>query len=159
MYVLVSGIMSGLTSKSKKWLHLQNFDSDLDNNYQVRLFLEKLENIIYRIFDKSNVYEALPLLYEESCAFGTSCALVEDDNDNIVNILTFTVGQYYIDVDSKGKADTFVRQFNMNVKNIVEKFGYNNCPDNIKTAYDDKRFDNEFLVNHLIYKNEKFLKV
>ena len=42
MYVLVSGIMSGLTSKSKKWLHLQNFDSNLDNNYQVRLLLSKI---------------------------------------------------------------------------------------------------------------------
>lgn len=158
MYILVSGIMSGLTSKSKKWLHLQISDSDLDSNYEVRLFLEKLEKIIYRIFDKSNVYEALPLLYEESCAFGTSCALVEDDNENVVNLLTFTAGQFYIDVDDKGKADTFARQFTMTVKNIVEKFGYNNCPDNIKTSYDQAKYNDEYTINHLICPNTKFAK-
>lgn len=158
MYILVSGIMSGLTSKSKRWLHLQNFDSDLDENYEVRVFLEKLEKIIYRIFDKSNVYEALPLLYEESCAFGTSCALVENDDENVVNLLTFTAGQYYIDINDKGKADTFARQFDMTVKNIVEKFGYENCPDNVKSAYDQNQYSTEYVVNHLICPNSKFVK-
>jgi hypothetical protein len=78
------------------------------------------------IFQRSNVYRALAAIYLELGAFGTAAALVADDFDNVIHIHPFTVGEYAIATNAKGEVDTFYREFQRTVCQLVDEFGVDN---------------------------------
>lgn len=151
--ILVQGLMSGLTSKSKPWFRLSVSDFDMEREHSVKTWLYNTQQKLYRVFAKSNLYGALKLIYKEIAAFGTACALVESDFENVINITTLTVGQYYLGVNDNGKVDTCARKFQLNVKQIVDKFGYENVSDDIQRAYKDNRLDEYKTIYHLVQPN------
>lgn len=158
MFILVSGLMAGLTSKSKQWFRITTFDDELSKKHHIQIFLKKLEKQVNLILDKSNAYEALPLLYEESIAFGASAAMMADDFEDVIRLHTFTAGQFYIDVDDRGVVNTFARPFELTVQGFINHFGYDNVPDKIKTEYDAGHLTTTFSLNQLIVLNPKFVK-
>lgn len=151
--ILVQGIMSGLTSKSKAWFRLTVNDFNVENDYEVQTWLYRTQQRVYRVFAKSNLYGALKILYKEIASFGTACALIEYDFKNVIHVTAMTVGQYALAVNDKGEVDTFVRKFQLSIKQIVEKFGYNNVGKEIQDAYNRNRLNEYRVISHLIQPN------
>lgn len=150
-----SGMSSGMTSQARKWFKLEIDNEQLKENQEVKIWLEDAENKIYEIFNKSNVYESLFSMYEEISLFATAALLIEKDFDKVLRLRTFTAGEYYLANDSKGKVNTFAREFSMTVAQIVEEFGYENCSTSVRNMYDTNNLSNLFVVRHLICPNLK----
>lgn len=119
---LAAGMMAGMTSPARPWFRLGVPDDEMMEFGPVKAWLHELQELMLRVFAKSNTYRALHAGYRELGLFGTSCNIVEADYDNVIHNYPLTTGQYCIACDSKGYANTMYREFEMPVHDVVEKF-------------------------------------
>lgn len=122
-----SGMMSGATSPTNRWFKSVFSNIDLANDYYLKNWCAKQEELTRRILYSSNFYQCLPEIYKQLGVFGFSAIGLEPDYESVVNFKVLPIGSYYYARNSKGKIDTFCRVYMETAKNIVEKFG-ETCP-------------------------------
>lgn len=120
---LSSGLMTGVTSPARPWFKLGSRNPLLAEDTEVKRWLEDVEAEMRSSFIKSNLYNALPILYSDVGTFATGCMFQEEDEEMVFNFQTFLAGQYRIGLDRKGRVRVFLREFQMSVRQVVEKFG------------------------------------
>ena len=118
-----SGMMSGATSPTNRWFKTTFSNIDLANDFYLKNWCAKQEELTRRILYSSNFYQCLPEIYKQLGVFGFSAVGIEPDYDNVVNFKVLPIGSYYYAKNSQGKIDTFCRVYMETAKNIVEKFG------------------------------------
>lgn len=148
--ILVSGLMTGITSPARPWFRLGPPDPGMAEFGPVRSWLDQVERLMYKIFSSSNLYKALPLVYEESGVCGTGAMIQEDDFDDISRFTNFTAGEFMLDINSHLKVDTFAREYEMSVSQLVEEFGYEQVSRTVQNLYDVGTYGAWIKVNHLI---------
>lgn len=120
---LRSGMHAGITSPARPWMKLTTPDPELAEFGPVKEWLHDVTQRMLTVFLKSNVYSVLPSQYGDMGVFGTaSMALLEDDRD-IIRAYSYPIGSYAIGTNERGSADSFVREEQMTVRQIVSKFG------------------------------------
>ena len=120
--VLTAGMMAGMTSPARPWFRLATPDKDLMEFEPVKYWLHDTSQLMRDIFAKSNTYNALHSIYEELGAFATAASIIEDDFDNVIHHHVLTAGEYAIATNDRGRVDTLVREFEMTVMQVVQKF-------------------------------------
>ena len=85
---LASGLMSGVTSPARPWFRLTVGDPALSQAPGVRLWLDRVQEAMLRVFARSNLYNALATVYEELGVFGTGALLILEDDEDIVRAFT-----------------------------------------------------------------------
>lgn len=153
-----AGLHSGLTSPSRPWFKLTVGDPELSQDAHVRQWLDDVEKRIYAVFNTSNIYKVLPMMYAELLQFGTAASPVEENFDHIFFCKSLTCGQYYLDVDEYGSVNSFARRIDMSVQQLVNAFGYDNCPQQIRSLWDRNQVSKMFVVHHLIEPNDNRIK-
>lgn len=162
---LASGMMSGVTSPSRPWFRLSTGIREFDEIGSVRRWLNDTRDDILRIFNKSNLYNVLPIVYGDLGTFGTAAMLIEEDfTDNVIHFRSFPIGSYFLGLDEKGRVNVFMREFMMNSRQIIEKFAtkpdgsvdLNNVSTQIKDSYLNGHTERWFYVTHVIRPNPKY---
>jgi len=121
---LRAGMMSGLTSPARPWFRLTTPDPDLAEFNSVKQWLYQVQNIMLNSFLRSNLYNTLPLVYGDNGLFGTAPMSVEESfTGNILHTRSYPVGSYMIAKNWLGIVDTFILEFRMTVRQIVQQFG------------------------------------
>jgi len=151
--ILSSGLQEGMTSKSRPWFKLTLSDPMLMEEPGAREWLDYIQNRMYMILDKSNMYSIFSSAYEELGQFGTACFIVLTDYDDVIRGYSFTAGEYRIGVDEKGRVNTFARKFWLTADQVVGAFGYDNCSAKVKNNYDNNQLDQKVLILNLIEPN------
>ena len=149
-----SGMMSGATSPTNRWFKTSFSSIDLSNDYYLKNWCAKQEELTRRILYSSNFYQMLPEVYKQLGVFGFSAISIEPDYDNVVNFKVLPIGSYYYSRDSKGKIDSFCRVYMETAKNIVEKFG-SNCPKEIVEISKENPLK-QYELMHFVEKNKYF---
>lgn len=145
-----SGMMTGATSPANRWFKTSFSDVDLADDYYLKKWCAKQEELTRKILYGSNFYQTLPEIYKQLGIFGFSCISLEPDFEDIVNFKVLPIGSYYYAKNSNGKVDTFCRVYMETAKNIAEKFK-NNCPKEIL----DDAINNPLKMYELIHFVEK----
>lgn len=151
-----SGLMANLTSPARPWLRLETPDPDMMEFAPVKLWLEKVETLMRSIFNESNLYNALPILYTELLLFGTGCMSHVDDFEDVARFYTHTVGSYWIAQNERFRVDTLYRKFEWPVSMIVGAFGLGNCSRSVKDRYANGDYDSWFPVWHAVEPNPEY---
>lgn len=151
--IFASGLNSGMTNKSSTWFKLTVSDSYILGLDGMKQWLDSTEKKMYRTINSSNIYESFYSCYEELGQFGTGCFLILEDFDEVFRARSFTAGEYYIATDSKGRVNTFGRDFQLTVDQLVDQFGYESCSPVVQGYYDNKQLENKIDVCHLIEPN------
>ncbi len=138
---LASGMVSGITSPARPWFQLTTQGQQAMEFGPVKAWLYDVTERMRAIFLKSNLYQVLPTIYMEMGVFGTGAMSVEEDDKEVVRFDAFTVGQYYLANGSRGQVDTFYREFQMTVGQLVEKFGRDKCSDQVQNHWDQGKRD------------------
>ena len=149
-----SGMMSGATSPTNRWFKTSFSSIDLSNDYYLKNWCAKQEELTRRILYSSNFYQMLPEVYKQLGVFGFSAISIEPDYENVVNFKVLPIGSYYYSRDSKGKIDSFCRVYMETAKNIVEKFG-SNCPKEIIEISKENPLK-QYELMHFVEKNKYF---
>lgn len=153
--VLASGLQSGITSPTKKWLKLKTNDDALMQNGNVRVWLTQVEDKALSIMSQGHFYQANLMSNLELGCFGTSAMFMASDPVLGVRFHTFTAGDYYIDVNDKDEVDTFARKFKVSARQLWNMFG-EETPEAIRKAIYSPNTTNYYDVYQLIVPNEDY---
>ena len=151
---LSSGMVSGLTSPSRPWFRLALPDPDLMQLANVKYWLDDVNTRMLDIFAKSNIYGGLASIYEEVATFGTACAFLEEDYNDVIRMRVYTIGEYYLGCGHDGRCNAFYRRFWMTVSQLINEFGIDNCSMQTQTAFKSNNPDAWVKVNFLIEEND-----
>lgn len=117
-----AGMQAGLTSPSRPWFRLKTSDAALMEADGVREWLYVVETEMRAILSRSNFYQQMRPCYSEYGVFGTMALGVFDDDENGIHCCAYTIGSYFLGIDSKNRVNRFGQEFKWTVAQIVEKW-------------------------------------
>jgi len=152
-----SGMMSGITSPTRPWfkLKLDGVDS-VDSSNPISLWLAECERRMMRVFAESNFYNAIAVVYHDLVVFGSACMLVYEDFDDVIRCHNPCLGEFFFANSDRMTVNAVFREFVLTAAQMVEKFGLENCSDEVKILYQDPTGtgrSREVLVRHGIAPN------
>jgi hypothetical protein len=162
---LRSGMMSGVTSPARPWFRLTTSDPKLSELASVKGWLDEVTRLMSTTFLKSNLYNVLPTVYGDLGVFGSSAMFIEEDVDEVFRCYPFPIGSYFIANDSRLRVRVFMREFQMTVRQLIEKFGYDPGSDEIKWErfstfvkglYDQGLMEAWVEVTHIVKPNDDY---
>ena len=157
--VCSGGLMAGLTNKSRPWFAMQPSDPTVELNAEIQERLKKNTDLVNSILLKSNFYDETAKLYDDLTLFGQGCMMIEATLDNdVIHCQTFPQGSYFADINSKGYINKFARKINMNVLQIVEKFGLNALTKKMKIDYKEEKYSSIHQIKHIIFPNPDYIE-
>ena len=80
---------------------------------EVRLWLDDVRSRMFRVFARSNLYNALAVAYEELGVFGTAALVVMEDDEEIVRAYPLTAGEYWLGASERQTVNTLYRTLGM----------------------------------------------
>lgn len=155
---LASGMMAGVTSPAHPWFKLTIDDIDLREFGPVKLWLEDVQNLMYRVFSESNFYNGMAVLYQDLSCFGTAPMIMYEDFDDVIRCFNPCAGEYFVAVNNKLRVDTLYREFVMTVAQLVNEFGIDNVSPGVQSLYRNSGgsgLAKEIVVGHSIEPNLK----
>lgn len=153
---MASGMMAGITSPARPWFRLGTPDPGLMEFAPVKEWLHFVERLMREVFNRSNLYNVLPMIYGEVGTFGTGVMAAFPDFNNVIRFMPFTVGQYYLGQNEMGTVDTFYRTFQMTVRQAVElanRMG-GQVSKETQTKYDNGDYHQWIKVVHAVLPNQ-----
>ena len=151
---LASGMMNGITSPSRPWfkIRLAGFEHEDD---PVAVWCDEVARRMLFVMGVSNFYKSLAVLYLDLVVFGSAACLIYEDDENVIHCNNPALGEFYLGQSHRLAVDTFAREFKQSVKQLVTRFGIENCPDEIKSKYKKGGADylHLYTVVHLIEPN------
>lgn len=147
---LAAGMLGGLTSPARPWFRLKTGDAALDEYQPVKMWLAQVTRTMQGIFADSNTYRALHSIYMELGLYGTAADTMLDDFDTGIWHYGHTAGEYMLATDYRGVVNTFYREFDKTVAQLVNEFGYKNCSTHVRTMYDQGSLDQWVTIVHAV---------
>lgn len=161
---LSSGLHAGLTSPARPWMKLTTPDPDLAEFGPVKDWLHIVTQRMLTVFLQSNLYNALPILYGDMGVFGTAAMSCMEDSRDLFRCYPYPIGSYTIGLDARGVATTFIREYQMTVRAIVETFGvsegkraidWSTISSIVRTAWDRGDYETPIDVVWIVLPNEQ----
>lgn len=120
---LQSGLHAGLTSPARPWFKLSTPDPKLAEDQLVKEWLHTVTQRMQVVFGGTNLYNTLPIVYGDMGVFGTSAMAILEDTRDLFRCYAYPLGSYALGLDARGLATTFVRDYELSVRQVVEQFG------------------------------------
>lgn len=150
---LTGGMTSGLSSRSRPWFRLTLADDGLMNVQAVKIYLAEVEQAIYAFLNRTNFYSASQTGYLELGLFGTEATVMVEHLSEGAVCHSLTAGEYWIACSDAMKPDTLYRQVPLSVMQVVQMFGGEKISQNVRTAWDQGRYDEIINVFHAVEPN------
>ncbi len=154
--VATNGLVSYMAPPGGQWMGLVERDPDIAEIPAVKEWLGKVSDRMLSLFGQSNTYNSLRTLKRDSQAFGGGVQIV--DFDDIYTLWHYPVqaGEYAIAADERGLIDTLYRELTMTVRQLVRKFGEENCSTQVQRMWKNgrKEWDRPVKVFHCIEPRE-----
>lgn len=147
---LKSGLMSGMTSPSRAWFRLGLYDDDAMDDPAVKSWMHTCQQRLYTVLRGSNIYRTLDTCYGDLGLYGTFGGLIRSDFEDVIRSYAFPMGTYRLGEDDSGDTSILHRDVVRSVRQLVMEFGYENCSDRVKQAYDNNRMEERIYCHHAI---------
>ena len=150
-----AGMQSGATSAATRWFKNQMKDKELSSLHEVKAWCSDLEELMRRILGCSNFYQNMLGAYKQLASYGFAVMQMEPDFETVVNYKLLPIGSYRYSKDHRGVINTLAKHFTENAQNLVEKYGYENCSDQVQNAYNDNQ-DKSFELIYFVEPNKEY---
>ena len=145
--LLAASLHGMLTSSANKWFSLRFKETDLNSIDEAKEWLEDATSRMYDAIAKSNFQQEIFEAYHDLIAFGTSCLMIEEDQDDILLFSARHIKELYIQENKKGYVDTIYRRFKMPSQAAADKFGIENVSRDLVNKAKKNPFDDVQLVH------------
>jgi predicted amino acid-binding ACT domain protein len=135
MRICAAGLMSGLTSPSRPWFKMKPALSNFEPDRESQLWLDEVENRMYRIMAGSNLYESLAQMYEDIVVFGTAPVIIYEDAMDTIRSYNPCAGEYMLATSAAFRVESLYRQFVLTIAQMVEMFGLDKCPVDVQEMW------------------------
>jgi hypothetical protein len=115
------------------------------------------------VFATTNLYNVLPLVYGDLGIFGTACMSILQDSKDLFRAYSYPIGSFALGQDRRGLVTTFVREYELTVRQIVEDFGvqmdgrtidWSSLSTTIKNLWDRGDYETAVPITWLVQPNE-----
>jgi hypothetical protein len=120
---LESGLHAGLTSPARPWMKLETRDPALMKVPAVKQYLEEVTSRMLAVFAQTNLYNVLPTIYGNIGLFGSSAMAILPDSEDLFRAYNYPIGSFCLATNSRGVVNTFAREWEATVYQVVEQFG------------------------------------
>lgn len=153
--VCAAGMMTGLTSPTRRWFWLKPDIPGFEPDDAARAWFESIEARLRFLHAESNFYDSLAQWYEDLVVFGTGVVIDYEDAEDVLRCYNPCAGEYFLGVDFSGRDDTLYREFVLTAEQIVGMFGLENSGRDIQSMWETKggSLDQERIVAHAIEPN------
>ena len=160
----VAGFLEGNTSASRPWYRIGTKDSERDDSFQSKEWLQHFTNRTLSYLATSNFYHAAGNFYYDYGVVNTGAHYFEE-MDNNFHVHTLIPGSYYVINDAYGDACILVREFSLNVKALVDSYGkkgkngeadWSNFSYGVKKMFQDGNYSTKIDVVHVIMQNPDY---
>jgi hypothetical protein len=154
-----AGMVAGVSSPSRPWLHLTTPDADMNEYAEVKRWLNIVEKRVYQVFNVSNYYGVKHQSYRDMADYGQGPVIIDQDYENAINCYCSPAGEYYLGVNDRGVVDTMYRDMQKTTKDIVAEFGkYGHIPSEVRQAWDMGDYDKYWTVVGVVQPNIQMIK-
>jgi|SRR5215467_1806804 len=152
---LSSGLMSGLSSPTRPWFRLKIGMLDSTMTGPVSIWLAEVERRMFRVFARSNFYNAMAVLYFDLVVFGTAVMLIYEDSEKVIHCYNPCAGEFFVQNNHKFVIDSQYREFTLTVSETVQMFGWENTSPAIRQLYNTggAALTRESIIGHAIEPN------
>ena len=147
--LLAASLHGMLTSSANRWFSLRFKEGILNESDEAREWLEDSIDKMYLAFARSNFQQEIFENYHDLIAFGTSCLMVEEDEDDVIRFSARHIKEIYIEENKKGLIDNVYRKFKLTVDQAIQKFGAENLSKEINNTYKSNPYD-EVEICHIV---------
>ena len=145
--LLAASLHGMLTSSANRWFSLRFKETQLNESDEAKEWLEDSTQRMYDVISKSNFQQEIFECYHDLIAFGTSCLMIEEDQEDTLNFSARHIKEVYIQENKKGFVDTLYRRFKMPAQAAISKFGFENVSKEIQNIANKNPFDDVDLVH------------
>jgi hypothetical protein len=163
---LQSGMHAGLTSPSRPWFTLSAPDPELNKYEPVKRWLHDVSGRLRDVFVRSNIYKSLPHLYGDLGVFGTAAMGILEDEEDVLRTWGYPIGSFAVGLDERGVANTFVRDYVLTVRQLLDQFGrtaagsreidWSRFSLNVKSLWDNGRAEAPITITWIVAPNEEY---
>jgi hypothetical protein len=141
---------SNITPTNRPWKK-PTVRGPLADNYNVKTYLEQVNDIMDIHILSSNFYSEAGKVYSQCGLFGTAAMLIEEDEEEDFRCETLPIGSFWLGVDSKRRVNQFARILDMTLAQAEEEFGSANLTDQQRSAIEAGRgYSEEIQALHYI---------
>ena len=133
--LLAASLHGMLTSSANRWFSLRYKEAILNENDEAREWLEDCIDKMYLGFARSNFQQEIFENYHDLIAFGTSCLMVEEDEEDTIRFSARHIKEIYIEENKKGLIDNVYRKFKLTADQAMQKFGPENLSKELNTTH------------------------
>lgn len=150
-----AGLMATITDPERAWLELGPAIEGLELDREGQKYYQDLTERLNYVYDHSNFYEAQAQIYDDETFFGTAVAIDYESAETILEVFVPCAGEFLLGVGKGNKANTLQREFRQTIRQTVEMFGAENCPEDVLKMWRQKggALQNENNIGHCIEPN------
>jgi hypothetical protein len=156
LQLFTDGFHGYLVSPSMAWFKFFLGIIQLDEDPQVRRWLQESEEHLYGVFNNSNFYEAMRGYIEDGASIGTAHLDIEEDLD--AGRLVFSLihpAECWIAENKFGRVDVRHRKYKIMARQALQAFGEENLSQKmVQSAKDHPFSEHEFI--HAIYPRDEY---
>jgi len=149
--LLAATLQGSLTSNSVYWFNIRMKDKELNENEEVKAWLDDTTRRMYNAFNDSNFRIEIHEMFTDVVTVGTACLLTERAKigaESILNFRSYFVGNdFLIRENAEGMVDTVIRKVMFTPRQAVQLFG-DNAGKRVLKAHKDKS-NEEFPYLHV----------
>jgi len=152
-----AAIEAGLMPRTTLWHFLQTGDNKIDENHNVKIYLDELNRSLWRMrYSPSSFFASQAHEVRQSLGlFGTGAMLVEPSKAGGARYRAIHLSEIYIDENSDGQIDTVHRKFELTARQAVQMFG-KRTPDRILKKYNAGKIGDRFEFLHCVSPRDDF---
>jgi hypothetical protein len=125
----LAGALHGmLTNPATYWFEFTTGIPELDQNDDVRKWLQRSGHICHEVMNGSNFQTEIHEYYLDLCSLGTAAIFTERDEDDIVRFSAKHPKDCWVDENNKGQIDTVYYVFKWKPRQIIAEFGLKKTP-------------------------------
>lgn len=147
-----AGMFTGITSPARPWFRLQTPDPALMESAEVKDWLYVVESRMRNAMLRSNLYNALPVMFGDLGTFGTSAFVLLEDARSIFRCYPLPIGSYSLAQNDSLRVDTLSREYTMTVRQMVESFG-ESVSLTVKALYASSKYESPVEITHVVGPN------
>lgn len=154
--LLASALHGMLTNPATYWFGLETGIPELDNDDQVRKWLQDASMRIHKILNGSNFQTEIIEVFLALGSIGTWVMFIDEDDERVINFNAKPIYQSFIAENKRGEVDTIFREFKWTKRQIMQEWGGkkklgNGPSDNWMIEMDKIKEDDEVELLHCVY--------
>jgi hypothetical protein len=149
---LAGGLMNGITSPMRPWFKLRI--EDFEEDQEVQEWLADCEHRMMMVFQESNFYQSMAIMYFDLVVFGSACIIIYENYDDVIHCFNPCLGEFFFDLDNTLEVSTVAREVAMTFSQMVGEFGEERVSKEVRDANKNGTMkSSEKLIGHIIEPN------